>query len=263
MSQRCPGGKPSSLLLHSLWPSRTCCRRVWTWTASSSTRASGRWTRPLSKASPTFWSPCAETARSLASSPIERTSWSGSKPSSRSQTRVVRHTSRVGRWHDEYPSRLLAERLHRFYGGLIDRSETFLCGGTGHRMPRPRPLGGRPGARRSVRGSRHGPRRIRRRRAPHRHARHHRRQSAILWCLRFCGGGLHADVRLPRPRRHRGVVRRGRAPLLRDQCAGPGHEDTQAGERHVVPVQRLSLIHISEPTRLGMISYAVFCLKKK
>src|SRR5450756_2671185 len=28
-------------------------------------------------------------------------------------------------------------------------------------------------------------------------------------------------------------------------------------------VQTLSLIHISEPTRLGMISYAVFCLKKK
>src|SRR5659263_44260 len=28
-------------------------------------------------------------------------------------------------------------------------------------------------------------------------------------------------------------------------------------------VQYLSLIHISEPTRLGMISYAVFCLKKK
>src|SRR5450756_1201149 len=27
--------------------------------------------------------------------------------------------------------------------------------------------------------------------------------------------------------------------------------------------QMLSLIHISEPTRLGMISYAVFCLKKK
>src|SRR5450756_2828147 len=30
--------------------------------------------------------------------------------------------------------------------------------------------------------------------------------------------------------------------------------------RHGPP---LSLIHISEPTRLGMISYAVFCLKKK
>src|SRR5450756_1584381 len=28
-------------------------------------------------------------------------------------------------------------------------------------------------------------------------------------------------------------------------------------------VMALSLIHISEPTRLGMISYAVFCLKKK
>src|SRR5450756_2738961 len=27
-------------------------------------------------------------------------------------------------------------------------------------------------------------------------------------------------------------------------------------------VRILSLIHISEPTRLGMISYAVFCLKK-
>src|SRR5450759_3565447 len=29
------------------------------------------------------------------------------------------------------------------------------------------------------------------------------------------------------------------------------------------PEYNLSLIHISEPTRLGMISYAVFCLKKK
>src|SRR5450756_2304180 len=28
-------------------------------------------------------------------------------------------------------------------------------------------------------------------------------------------------------------------------------------------VRLISLIHISEPTRLGMISYAVFCLKKK
>src|SRR5450756_2328373 len=30
-----------------------------------------------------------------------------------------------------------------------------------------------------------------------------------------------------------------------------------------VSASELSLIHISEPTRLGMISYAVFCLKKK
>src|SRR5659263_726890 len=36
------------------------------------------------------------------------------------------------------------------------------------------------------------------------------------------------------------------------------------GQANGVTIQRqtLSLIHISEPTRLGMISYAVFCLKK-
>src|SRR5450759_5685254 len=32
---------------------------------------------------------------------------------------------------------------------------------------------------------------------------------------------------------------------------------------HPAWYHNLSLIHISEPTRLGMISYAVFCLKKK
>src|SRR5450759_4861896 len=32
---------------------------------------------------------------------------------------------------------------------------------------------------------------------------------------------------------------------------------------YAVGAYTLSLIHISEPTRLGMISYAVFCLKKK
>src|SRR5450756_2548824 len=32
---------------------------------------------------------------------------------------------------------------------------------------------------------------------------------------------------------------------------------------NIIPDWNLSLIHISEPTRLGMISYAVFCLKKK
>src|SRR5450756_240895 len=34
-----------------------------------------------------------------------------------------------------------------------------------------------------------------------------------------------------------------------------------ADKRKKVAELRLSLIHISEPTRLGMISYAVFCLK--
>src|SRR5450756_698669 len=42
-------------------------------------------------------------------------------------------------------------------------------------------------------------------------------------------------------------------------------DETQraAAEASKSAFQRLSLIHISEPTRLGMISYAVFCLKKK
>src|SRR5665648_1151343 len=38
-----------------------------------------------------------------------------------------------------------------------------------------------------------------------------------------------------------------------------GGPDTIANKQ----AAHLSLIHISEPTRLGMISYAVFCLKKK
>src|SRR5450756_1887601 len=38
---------------------------------------------------------------------------------------------------------------------------------------------------------------------------------------------------------------------------------TTAGTIFGKQVGALSLIHISEPTRLGMISYAVFCLKKK
>ena len=39
--------------------------------------------------------------------------------------------------------------------------------------------------------------------------------------------------------------------------------DAGALQRAAAEVETLSLIHISEPTRLGMISYAVFCLKKK
>ena len=37
----------------------------------------------------------------------------------------------------------------------------------------------------------------------------------------------------------------------------------ETSEKDVTYAYNLSLIHISEPTRLGMISYAVFCLKKK
>ena len=41
-----------------------------------------------------------------------------------------------------------------------------------------------------------------------------------------------------------------------------GDEDSDFASYHSAAML-LSLIHISEPTRLGMISYAVFCLKKK
>eukprot|EP00658_Telonema_sp_P-2_P038965 TRINITY_DN27876_c0_g2_i1.p1 TRINITY_DN27876_c0_g2~~TRINITY_DN27876_c0_g2_i1.p1 ORF type:complete len:243 (+),score=42.58 TRINITY_DN27876_c0_g2_i1:78-806(+) len=50
-----------------------------------------------------------------------------------------------------------------------------------------------------------------------------------------------------------------------DHCGYPG--SSSAAMKYVavhgIPVESLSLIHISEPTRLLSISYAVFCLKKK
>src|SRR5678815_4630501 len=42
-----------------------------------------------------------------------------------------------------------------------------------------------------------------------------------------------------------------------------GHRVEPDRPRAAVQVEGLSLIHISEPTRLLSISYAVFCLKKK
>ena len=62
------------------------------------------------------------------------------------------------------------------------------------------------------------------------------------------------------------------------QALAPGDEVTLGGQRYVIEYRdgnrvgvllpspntpNLSLIHISEPTRLRRISYAVFCLKKK
>src|SRR5450759_5358441 len=58
-------------------------------------------------------------------------------------------------------------------------------------------------------------------------------------------------------------------PLLWADAAVPGLAPAGCrpppGQRQSIdpPAPSLSLIHISEPTRLGMISYAVFCLKKK
>ena len=49
-------------------------------------------------------------------------------------------------------------------------------------------------------------------------------------------------------------------------CFLNGNSNSNCSTNHWVVThsdKSLSLIHISEPTRLGMISYAVFCLKKK
>src|SRR5450756_302726 len=63
------------------------------------------------------------------------------------------------------------------------------------------------------------------------------------------GGGARGDPRSGAAAHER---------LHGDPAPRPGHEDVR--RRKDLDV---SLIHISEPTRLGMISYAVFCLKKK
>src|SRR5450756_2437643 len=49
----------------------------------------------------------------------------------------------------------------------------------------------------------------------------------------------------------------------RDELFQISVDDLCATAVGILSLQELSLIHISEPTRLGMISYAVFCLKKK
>src|SRR5665648_1238942 len=62
------------------------------------------------------------------------------------------------------------------------------------------------------------------------------------------------------------VARVGRCPTIGRETL-PEHSDCHDPPQHPGAVHGteliLSLIHISEPTRLGMISYAVFCLKKK
>src|SRR5450756_1135334 len=63
--------------------------------------------------------------------------------------------------------------------------------------------------------------------------------------------------------RIREIVNGNTAPLNHDEMEIVGYRDALDLVHSNYPTMEiLSLIHISEPTRLGMISYAVFCLKK-
>src|SRR5660397_278498 len=62
-------------------------------------------------------------------------------------------------------------------------------------------------------------------------------------------------------RRARAALRGHRPRVLRRHSAQ--HRNGRQPRRGHPPARLLSLIHISEPTRLRRISYAVFCLKKK
>src|SRR5450756_2701454 len=79
------------------------------------------------------------------------------------------------------------------------------------------------------------------------------RNSAGRITTRHHGGGHKRAYRLIDFRRH-------------DKDGVPAkvaHIEYDPNRTARIALLHLSLIHISEPTRLGMISYAVFCLKKK
>src|SRR5450756_2684844 len=74
------------------------------------------------------------------------------------------------------------------------------------------------------------------------------------WCNRVMVHQQHPFVPLTYRHASRSVVCTSYADVLVVHCQHNTELRTQS--------RKLSLIHISEPTRLGMISYAVFCLKK-
>src|SRR5428012_25621 len=112
--------------------------------------------------------------------------------------------------------------------------------------------------------------------------------SFMAWKKRSPGGALQCLLRLTK--RTQGILRTGSSATFIYQCyddhgdlhrvdrrqrqmcirdrPGPRHRRKRGHEHEREPEkdgqhragQKLSLIHISEPTRLGMISYAVFCL---
>src|SRR5678816_2190967 len=76
-------------------------------------------------------------------------------------------------------------------------------------------------------------------------------------------GGLMSHVRRPSLRVSvRSTNRAGTTVMLGEDLRPEDGEQVRDGARELA-AWILSLIHISEPTRLLSISYAVFCLKKK
>src|SRR5665648_978459 len=96
-------------------------------------------------------------------------------------------------------------------------------------------------------------------------------RQALIGILERIGEGVgrvdHGLHQLRAGQRQGASLHRRTAVMLRcgDQRDRHAFVGAKAGtaERIIFDLARLSLIHISEPTRLGMISYAVFCLKKK
>src|SRR5450756_3051137 len=96
----------------------------------------------------------------------------------------------------------------------------------------------------------------------------------LLWTeeapLTCANAGIDASHRVRRCNGAPLITQRSQVQILpplqvKSQVRGPfsprGGRASCVRDRTVTA--NLSLIHISEPTRLGMISYAVFCLKKK
>src|SRR5665648_621661 len=85
--------------------------------------------------------------------------------------------------------------------------------------------------------------------------------------LRLPAQGSETHGAYPRDRSRSGAGRAGgvgwHAARARFSASRHGRGAHGRARLGVAIVRGLSLIHISEPTRLGMISYAVFCLKKK
>eukprot|EP00825_Cyclidium_porcatum_P042600 TRINITY_DN5866_c1_g4_i8.p3 TRINITY_DN5866_c1_g4~~TRINITY_DN5866_c1_g4_i8.p3 ORF type:complete len:114 (-),score=17.69 TRINITY_DN5866_c1_g4_i8:6-347(-) len=81
---------------------------------------------------------------------------------------------------------------------------------------------------------------------------------ACAGCHGPAGAGLPAEAKEIKNARISNIKTSKRKIVDGIQCKNKKKENT-INTREI----KLSLIHISEPTRLGMISYAVFCLKKK